>query len=125
MFDRIKNFFNEKENRDTCFNILHFIIIAVILAIIIRYGFKYSHAIGEKVADSAKTIANPKLFITTILGFIMEIIKELFWYKIYITVPLIILSIYVYQYRKRRMFEKLCRDIIEDINQKKPKKSNS
>ena len=114
-FDRIKNFFNEKENRDTCFNILQFIIIAVILAMVIRYGIRCSHTIGEKVAETAKTITNPKLFIELIFEFIKAIIVELFWNKILITVPLILLSLYVYQYRKNSQFEKICKDIIEDI----------
>jgi hypothetical protein len=114
-FDRIKNFFNEKENRDTCFNILQFIIIAVILSIIIRYGIRYSHTIGEKVADTAKTITDPKFFFEIILGLIKEIIVGLFLKKFYITIPLIILSLYIYHYRKKSQFEKVCKDIIEDI----------
>jgi len=114
-FDRIKNFFNEKENRDTCFNILQFIIIAVILAIIVRYGIRHSQTIGDKVAETAKAITDPKLFIEIIFGLIKAIIVELFWRKFYITIPLIILSIYIYHYRKNRQFEKVCKDIIEDI----------
>ena len=114
-FEGIKNFFNEKENRETCFNILQIIIIAVLLSIIIRYGVRYSHTIGEKVADTAKTITDPKFYIETILGFIKEIIIGLFWKNIIYTVPLLILSFYIYQYRKKSQFEKLCKDIIEDI----------
>ena len=114
-FEGIKNFFNEKENRETCFNILQYIIIAVILSIIIRYGIRYSHTIGEKVADTAKTITDPKFFFEIIVGLIKEIIVGLFLKKFYITIPLILLSLYIYHYKKKSQFEKVCKDIIEDI----------
>ena len=115
-FDRIKNYFNDKENRDFFINILQMVIIGTILFLFFRYCIRHSATIGEKISETAKTMANPKkLFIDLILGIIKGIIVGIFWNNIYIILPLALISLVAYLLKKKFDFEDTCKKIIDDI----------
>ena len=115
-FDRIKNYFENKENRDFCFNILQIIIVGIIFLVIFSYGLRFSHSIRESVTETAKTIVNPRKLLTDIIwGIIKGIIVGILWKYIFVTIPLAMIALVVYFSKKKYDFKQICKKIIEEI----------
>lgn len=114
--DRIKNYFNNKENRDYCYNILLVIICAFLLFIIFSYGLRFSRTIYGKGTEVIETITNPRrLFIDLIWGLIKGIIVGILWDYVFYTIPFVVLSFVIYKIKEKYVFEQTCKKIVEDI----------
>ena len=126
--DRIKNYFNNKENRDYCYNILLVIICAFLLFIIFSYGLRFSRTIYGKGTEVIETITNPRrLFIDLLWGLIKGIIVGILWDYVYYTIPFVVLSFVIYIFKQKYDFEQTCKNIIEDIKKdlrNKPRDNN-
>lgn len=115
-FDKIKNYFENKENRDFCLHILQMIIVAFIFFAFISFGFRFSSSIKEKIIEGGKAIANPKkLLLGIIWGLIKGIIVGILWKYIYRILFLAVIAFFVYYNKNKYDFKKLCEKIVQDI----------
>ena len=126
--NRVKNYFNNKENRDFCYNILKIIIIGIILLIIVSYGLRFSRSIADGATKAFDTVTNPRRILKDIIwGIIKGIIVGLLWNNIYYIIPLVIISFVGYIYVDKYNFKKKCKQIVEDIKKelrRKPMDNN-
>ena len=114
--NRVKEYFNNKENRDFCFNILTIIIIGLLILVVISYGLRFSRSIADGTAKVFETVTNPRrLFIDLIWGLIKAIIVGIFWKYAFYTISLAIFSFAGYIFMQKYNFKKICKEIIEDI----------
>ena len=91
------------------------IIARFILLIIFGYGLRYSRTIRETFSKTVENITNPRAFINILWGFIKGIIAGIFWKYLFITLPLAVISFFVYKFKKQSDFKNTCKKIIEDI----------
>ena len=122
---------NNQSNNDNKFNIdlLLYILFLVTIGFFIHFVYKVFSRIGNTVTQAAtetiNIVSNPRrLFRDIILGFIKAILMGICYEYLHITLPLAILYIVIYKYKKWRNFHKLCKEIIKDIKKELENKKN-
>ena len=114
-----------KYNIDLIVYIILLIACAMLFYFIFKGIFHFGNAITETVKETVHFISNPRrLFRDLILGLIKSILLGLVYQYIHITLPLAIVSLLIYEYKQKREFEKLCKEIIEDIKKDLEKKKD-
>jgi len=105
-----------KNNIDLLLYILFLIIGGLLIYFVLKIIFRVSNTLTEGVTQTVRIVSNPRrLFRELIWGLIKSILMGILYEYIYITLPLAILSFVIYMLKQRREFNKLCKQIIEDI----------
>ena len=105
-----------KSNIDLLLYILFIILGGLLIYFVLKIIFRVSNTLTEGVTQTVRIVTNPKkLFRELIWGLIKAILMGILYEYIYVTLPLAILSFVIYMLKKRREFNKLCKQIIEDI----------
>ena len=105
-----------KNNIDLLLYILFLIIGGLLIYFVLKIIFRVSNTLTEGVTQTVRIVTNPRrLFRELIWGLIKSILMGILYEYIYITLPLAILSFVIYMLKQRREFNKLCKQIIEDI----------
>ena len=105
-----------KSNIDLLLYILFIILGGLLIYFVLKIIFRVSNTLTEGVTQTVRIVTNPKkLFRELIWGLIKAILMGILYEYIYVTLPLAILSFVIYMLKKRRKFNKLCKQIIEDI----------
>ena len=125
-FDNDSNYFN-KNNMDLMLYIILLVASAFLLYFVFRVIFHIGNAVTETVNESVRIIASPRrLFRDLIWGLIKSILLGFLYDYIHITLPMAIISLIIYKQKRKKEFEKLCRQIMEDIKKDlENKKDNS
>lgn len=105
-----------KNNIELLLYILFLIIGGLLIYFVLKIIFRVSNTLTEGVTQTVRIVTNPRrLFRELIWGLIKSILMGILYEYIYITLPLAILSFVIYMLKQRREFNKLCKQIIEDI----------
>ena len=105
-----------KNNIELLLYILFLIIGGLLIYFVLKIIFRVSNTLTEGVTQTVRIVTNPRrLFRELIWGLIKSILIGILYEYIYITLPLAILSFVIYMLKQRREFNKLCKQIIEDI----------
>ena len=105
-----------KSNIDLLLYILFIILGGLLIYFVLKIIFRVSNTLTEGVTQTVRIVTNPKkLFRELIWGLIKAILMGILYEYIYVTLPLAVLSFVIYMLKKRREFNKLCKQIIEDI----------
>ena len=105
-----------KNNIELLLYILFLIIGGLLIYFVLKIIFRVSNTLTEGVTQTVRIVTNPRrLFRELIWGLIKSILMGILYEYIYITLPLAILSFVIYKLKQRREFNKLCKQIIEDI----------
>ena len=114
-----------KNNIDLLLYIILLASSACLLYFIFRAIFHFGNAVTETVTETVRIISSPRrLFRDLILGLIKSILLGIFYQYIHITLPIVIISLIIYKQKMKREFEKLCKQIIEDIKKDLEKKKD-
>ena len=115
-FDRVKDYFSNKENRDFWLTILQLVVVGIILFVVFRYCIRFSNSVGAKVKELGDKISNPgQTLREAIWALIKGIIVRVCWKYLHFTLILAIMAFIIYKYKARAEFNKICEQIIEDI----------
>ena len=105
-----------KNNIELLLYILFLIIGGLLIYFVLKIIFRVSNTLTEGVTQTVRIVTNPRrLFRELIWGLIKSILMGILYEYIYMTLPLAILSFVIYMLKQRREFNKLCKQIIEDI----------
>ena len=105
-----------KNNIELLLYILFLIIGGLLIYFVLKIIFRVSNTLTEGVTQTVRIVTNPRrLFRELIWGLIKSILMGILYEYIYMTLPLAILSFVIYKLKQRREFNKLCKQIIEDI----------
>ena len=114
-----------KEKMDLLLYIILLVSSACLLYFVFRAIFHFGTAVTETVTETVRIVSSPRrLFRDLIWGLIKSILLGIFYQYIHITLPMAIISLIIYKQKMKREFEKLCKQIIEDIKKDLEKKKD-
>ena len=101
---------------DLLLYILLVIISGFLIYFIFKIMFRVSNTFTEGVSNTIRIVANPKKLLRDLIGGIIKsILMSIFYDYIFITLPMTIFSIVIYSLKQKLEFNKLCKQIIDDI----------
>ena len=105
-----------KFNIDLLLYILLLIISSFLIYFILKIVFRVSNTFTEEVSKTMKIISNPKKLLRDLIwGIIKSVLLGIFYEYFCVTLQTAILSFVIYILKQKFEFNKLCKQIIEDI----------
>ena len=114
-----------KNNMDLLLYIILLVSSACLLYFLFRAIFHVGNAVTETVTETIRVVSSPRRLLRDLIwGIIKSILLGIFYQYIHITLPMVIFSLFIYKLKKKREFEKLCKQIMEDIKKDLDKKKD-